>query len=70
MPIISSEHPPMKRIRPVLLGTVIINALVALVLWVQAIPMPGWFAALLVLVSLALVGSRVIERQSSNESSD
>ena len=56
----------MNRLRPILLGTVVFNALVALFLWLQAIPMPGWFAAVLVLVSLALVGSRVIERQCSN----
>jgi hypothetical protein len=56
----------MHRIRPILLGTVMFNALVALVLWLQAIPMPGWFAAVLALVSLALVGNRVIERQFSN----
>ena len=70
MAIIASEHPPMKGIRPVLLGTVIINAVVALILWVQAIPMPGWFAALLVLVSLAFVGSRGIVRHFSNQSGD
>ena len=57
----------MPRIRPILLGTVMFNALVALVLWVQGIPMPTWFAAMLVLTSLALEGSRVFERQRSNK---
>ena len=59
----------MNGIRPIPPGTVMFNALVALVLWVQAIPMPGWFAAMLVLVSLALVASRVFERQFSHKRS-
>jgi hypothetical protein len=59
----------MHGIRAVLLGVVMLNALVALVLWLWAVPMPGWFAAVLVLGSLALAGSRVIERQFSNKRS-
>jgi hypothetical protein len=51
-----------------LLVAVIINGLMALVLWVNAVPMPGWFAAVLVTASLALVGRRVIDRVFSNTS--
>jgi hypothetical protein len=50
----------MTRIRPILLWIVVVNALVALALWVRAIPMPGWFATVLALASIALVGSRFL----------
>ena len=56
------------RIRPLLLVAVIAYALVALVLRANDIPMPGWFAAILVTVSLALVCSRLVPRQVSGTS--
>ena len=54
----------MTRLRSTLLVAVVVNALVALVLLVSGTPMPGWFATVLVLVSLALVFSRGIGHSS------
>ena len=56
-------RPSMSRVRPILLWLVVINALVALALRASATPIPGWFATVLVLASLALVGSRILERR-------
>ena len=53
----------MHHVRPYLLVAVIVNALVALYLRANEIPMPGWFAAILAAMSLALVGSRLVRRE-------
>ena len=53
----------MNYVRPVLLVAVIVNALVAVALWANGIPMPGWFVVVLVTASLALVASRLLPRQ-------
>ena len=52
----------MHYVRPAMLVAVIVNALVAVVLWANDIPMPGWFAAILATVSLALVFIRLVPR--------
>ena len=45
----------MNRFRHILLVIVMVNALLALFLWLTETRMPGWFAAVLALASLALV---------------
>ena len=59
----------MNRFRHILLVIVMVNALLALFLWLTETRMPGWFAAVLALASLALVCVRVFARRSSTSAS-
>lgn len=53
----------MHRVRSLLIVAVIVSALVTLTLRATDIPMPGWFAAVVVTISLALAGLRFVPRR-------